>query len=167
MIKPEKISNDIVQLLQKRLLDEYNAFYLYRSAANWCQNVGFFKAAVFFKAESDDELVHAKKLEDYITDWNVIPALPTIPAPVTSFKDLGEVISKAYEIEYDLYQKYEDTSNKIFKQGEVCTFDFLKFFRDIQNQSVAEYSDKLNVLDGVNVSSKFEMLMVEETLFEG
>lgn len=61
MIKPGKISNDIVQLLQKRLQDEYNAFYLYRSASNWCQNVGFFKAAAFFKAESEDELVHAKK----------------------------------------------------------------------------------------------------------
>jgi len=31
---------------------------------------------------------------------------------------------------------------------------------------MAEYSDMLNVLDGVNVDSKFEMLMLEETLFE-
>lgn len=167
MIKPEKISNDIVQLLQKRLQDEYNAFYLYRSATNWCQNVGFFTAAKFFKAESDDELAHAKKLEDYIVDWNVTPVLPTIPAPITSFKNLGEVISKAYGIEYDLYEKYEDTSSKIFKLNDICTFDFLKFFRETQTKSVAEYSDKLNVLDGVNVDSKFEMLMVEETLFEG
>jgi hypothetical protein len=49
--------------------------------------------------------------------------------------------------------------------GELCTFDFLQTYRNIQNKSVAEYSDKLNVLEGVNLDSKFEMLMIESNLF--
>jgi ferritin len=165
MIKPEKISNDVVVLLQKRLQDEFNAFYHYRAAENFCNNVGFFKAGAYFKAESDDELSHAKKLEQYLVDWNITPALPTIPAPKVSFKGLGEIIEKSYTIEYELYEAYEDNSSKIFKLNELCTFDFLQFFRTTQNKSVAEYSDMLNVLEGVNVDSKFEMLMVEKILF--
>lgn len=167
MTKPEKLEQGTIALLQSRLLDEFNAFALYRSATNYCQNVGFFKASEFFKAESSDELEHAKNIENYLTQWNVTPILPTIPAPEVNFKGLSDIIEKAYEIELSLLEKYVDSSSKLFKAGDLATFDFLQEFRKIQNDSVAEYSDKINVLEGVNVGSKFEMLMLEETLFEG
>jgi ferritin len=165
--KPEMLSQEVVDLLLPRLQDEFNAFYFYRSATNWCQNKGYFKAAKFFKAESDDELSHAKKIEDYIVDWNMTPNLPNIAKPVLEFSDIVDIIEKAYDMEFALYEGYEDTSMKIFKTGDLCVFDFLQFFRITQKESVAEYSDKLNVVEGTNRDSKFEMLMLEETLFEG
>jgi ferritin len=164
--KPEQLSQEVVNLLLPRLQDEFNAFYFYRSATNWCQNKGFFKAAAFFKAESDDELLHAKNIEDYIVDWNMTPSLPNITKPVLEFKDLVEVIEKAYDMEFALYEGYEDTSMKIFKTGDLCVFDFLQAYRVGQKEAVAEYSDKLNVVEGTNRDSKFEMLMLEENLFE-
>lgn len=165
--KPEVLSQEVVNLLLPRLQDEFNAFYFYRSATNWCQNKGFFKAASFFKAESDDELTHAKKIEEYIVDWNVTPNLPNIMKPTLEFTDLVDIIEKAYDMEFALYEGYEDTSMKIFKTGDLCVFDFLQFYRTTQKEAVAEYSDKLNVVEGTNRDSKFEMLMLEETLFEG
>ena len=67
MIKPEKLPKDVVNLLLERLNDEFKAYYFYRSATNWCKNVGYFKAAEFFAKESEDELAHAKKIEDYLS----------------------------------------------------------------------------------------------------
>lgn len=165
MLKPKVLPVEIVSLLLPRLQDEYNAHYMYRAASNWCQNVGFFKAAKFFATESADELNHAKKLENYLTEWNVIPVLPAISQPVLQFGSLKEVLEKAYSIEFALYEEYEDTSVRVMKLGDVCTFNFLLEFNAIQQKSVAEYSDKLNVLDGVP-GTKFEMLMLEESLFE-
>jgi ferritin len=164
---PEVLSEEVVNLLLPRLQDEFNAFYFYRSATNWCQNKGFFKAAEFFKAESDDELTHAKKIEDYIVDWNVTPNLPNIMKPTLEFNDLVDIIEKAYDMEFALYEGYEDTSMKIFKTGDLCVFDFLQFYRTTQKEAVAEYSDKLNVVEGTNRDSKFEMLLLEKTLFKG
>jgi hypothetical protein len=66
-------------------------------------------------------------------------------------------------IEYDLYEAYEETSKKLFNM-DLCTFDFLQQFRLIQTKSVAEYSDKLNMLEGVK-GDKFEMLLLEKKLF--
>lgn len=166
MKKPVKIGKEIVDLLLPRLKDEFNAYYFYRSASNWCKNVGYFKAAAFFAAESTDELTHAKKIEDYITDWNVLPILPTIQAPEITFGGLVDVLEKAYDLEYNLYEAYEETSVKVFKTQDMCTFDFLQPLRKIQTDSVAEYSDKLNVLDGVSPTDKFQLLMLEENLFE-
>jgi hypothetical protein len=39
------------------------------------------------------------------------------------------------------------------------------FFRDVQQKSVAEYATKLNMLNGINVNNKFEMLSIEKKLF--
>jgi hypothetical protein len=89
---------------------------------------------------------------------------------------LTATIEEAYKFEYKLYEDYEDTSAKVFESGDVCTFDFLEQFRTIQRVTVAEYSDKLNMLEGVvdepaekgekpERECKFEMLTIEEKLF--
>jgi ferritin len=161
---PNKLDKDVVDLLLPRLKDEYNAFYFYRAAANWCKGVGYFKAAEFFAKESEDELSHAKKIEDYLVDWNVDPELPTVERPQITFAGLVNVIESAYMIEYALYEDYEGTSMEMFKK-DLCVFDFLQQFRMLQKQSVAEYSDKLNILEGVDAKDKFNMLLLEEKLF--
>lgn len=164
MKKPNTLPKEIVNLLLPRLQDEYTAFIFYRSASNWCKGVGFNKAADYFAKESTDELEHAKGIENFLVDWNVIVKLPEIDTPTVEFKSLVEVIEKAYDLEYSLYESYEDTSVKIFKTNDLCVFDFLQKYRGIQTQSVAEYSDMLNMLEGVE-PTKFNLLLLEENLF--
>lgn len=165
MKKPIKLSREIVSLLFPRLADEFDAFFFYRSASNWCKGEGFMKAAEFFAKESEIELEHAKKIEDYLVDWNVMFKLPSIEELETKFSSLLDIIEKAYEIEYALYEAYEQTSVDIFKTGDLCVFDFLQFFRQTQKDSVAEYSDMLNMLEGTKEGDKFEMLVLEKKLF--
>lgn len=164
MMKPIKLGQEIVDLLLPRLKDEFNAFYFYRSASNWCKNKGFFKAGNFFAEESSDESQHAKNIENFLVDWNVTPELPTIEEPQLEFKSLVDIIERAYSIELDLYNEYEATSMKIFKTGDLCVFDFLQQYRAIQTKSVAEYSDKLNMLEGVD-TNKMNLLLLEDKLF--
>jgi hypothetical protein len=64
-----------------------------------------------------------------------------------------------------LYDDYEDTSIKVLKMGEIATFDMLQQLRKIQNDSVVSFSDKLNLLEGVDTKDKFQMLMLQEQLF--
>lgn len=163
-MKPHSLDKGVVDLLSPRHLDEMDAFYFYRAASNWCQGVGYFKAAEFFAAESQDELEHAAKIEKYLVDWNITVPLPTVPKPRIEFSTLLEVLEEAYKIEYDLYEAYEETSKKLFNM-DLCTFDFLQQFRLIQTKSVAEYSDKLNLLEDVDGKDKFKLLLLEEKLF--
>jgi ferritin len=163
-MKPNKLDKAVVDLLLPRLNDEYKAFYMYRAASNWCKNVGYFVAAEFFANESKDELKHAKKIENYLVDWNITPELPMIDRPVLEYRSLVDVIKDAYTIEYDLYEAYETTSMEVFKK-DLCVFDFLQEFRMIQKESVAEYSDKLNMLEGVD-GNKMNLLLIEHKLFQ-
>ena len=119
MKKPVKLSSEIVNLLLPSLKDEFTAAYFYRSASNWCNNVGFFKAGTFFAKESEDEFGHAKEIENFLVNWNVTPELPTIAKPTLTFSNLSDVISQAYEMEYALYEAYEETSVKILTMKDV------------------------------------------------
>ena len=142
---PIKIDNAVVSKLLERLGDEYNAMYFYTSVSNWCQGKGYEEAAKFFAKEAETEREHANKIERYITDWNVTFQLPDIERPAKDYMSLIDVVEQAYDIEYDLYEGYEQTSKEMFNL-DLCTFDFLTKYRKIQTESVIEYSDMLNEL---------------------
>ena len=76
IVTPVKLNTGEVELLTERIKDEYTAHYYYTAAANWCQNKNYKKAASFFNEEAKSELEHAKKLEDFMTGWNVMPQVP-------------------------------------------------------------------------------------------
>jgi len=163
MKKPKSLSPKAVELFYPLLDAEYEAFYFYKNAANYCKTTGFFKAQKFFNEESASELGHASKLQDFLCDWNVLPELPKIDEP-KDFKGLIDIIESAYAMEYKLYEAYDSFSIEAFKIGETSVFDFFQELREGQRKSVAEYSDMLSLLDGVE-DDKFKLLLLEGKLF--
>ena len=105
-------------------------------------------------------------MEKFIRDWNVIPELDPIKAPPVEFKDLVDILEQAYEMEYKLYEDYEDSSKAVFKIGDLCAFDLLQQFRTIQKDSVALYSDYLNKLELIDPSNKLDLLYFENKFFK-
>lgn len=158
-----KLSDKTIKILENRIKDEYTAHYYYRAAANWCKDMNYKKAAAFFDAEADDELTHAKKLQEYITDFNI---LPTIPKAETShtFDNLIDIVNGAYKMELDLMFAYNKDSHSVFSE-DITTFDFLTEFREIQKEAVVEYNDLINASNLVDKKDKFQVLYFENTYF--
>ena len=162
VVTPRKLPTDIVKILNERLGDEYTAHYFYRNAANWCKNMNYKNAATFFEAEAISELDHAKGLQDYLVQWNLLPAIPTAPT-TQDFVSLVDIINKAYELEYDLFEKY--SANQLDLTQQPATFNFIQGYVNIQNDSVAEYSDLLNALNLIDVNNRFDVLYFENEYF--
>lgn len=162
-IKPNTLPDVVEQILNERLVDEYTAYYLYRNAANWCKGVNYPNAAAFFEKEAAAELEHAKGIQDYLTQWNLIPQIPVAPTTAT-FSCLVDIINQAYNIEFNLLQKYSANTQTVFGIHQ-ATFNFLQGYVDYQNAEVAEYSDLLNALELINPANKFEVLYFENTYF--
>jgi ferritin len=119
------------------------------------------KATAFFEAEAVTELEHAKGVQDYMTDFNIIPVMPSTETKRT-FTSLPQIIREAYKLELDLMMKYNETSSKLFA-SDLTTFDFLQTYRVGQKESVVEYNDLINALDLVNENDKFQVLYFEQT----
>lgn len=163
VINPVLLPEEIVSEINQRIGDEYHAHYFYRNAANWCKEVNYKKAASFFESEANSELEHSKGLQDYLTQWNIIP---TIPQAQTKFEfgGLVDIINQAYQMEYDLLQKYS-TNQQSLLSSHPATFNFIQKYVDLQNGSVAEYADLLNGAMLVDYNDKFQVLYFEQTYF--
>ena len=159
----DDFSDAISSALNERIGDEYAAHYFYRNAANWCKNANYKNATAYFEAEASSELDHAKGLQDYLTQWNLLPAIPAAPTQYT-FNNLADIVNKAYEIEYELMLKYSD-NQKEFLAAHPATFNFIQKYVDIQNEAVAEYSDLLNALNLVDINNRLDVLYFEKNYF--
>ena len=162
-IKLYKLNNKEIKLLTDRLKDEYYAHYLYRSAANWCHDMNYKKAAAFFDADAKTELEHAEMIQNYMTDFNVNPQIPSVENKF-KFDNLIDIIHQAYQFELRLMKSYNENSHSIFKE-DLTTFDFLQKFRDIQKDSVVEFSDLVNASNLIDKEDKFQVLYFEQTYF--
>lgn len=158
-----KLSDKVVSLITERIKDEYRAHFLYRSAANWCHDKNYKKAANFFDEDANTELEHAQKLQKYLTDFNIFVPLPTMESKF-EFESLPEIIYKAYDVELALMESYTSSSHEIFKE-DLITFDFFQEFRQIQMNSVIEFNDLINGLDLIDKNDKFQLLYFEQTYF--
>lgn len=163
ILLPKTLTEDIISDLNSAIGEEYTAHYFYRAASNWCQGVAYFKAAAFFAAEANAELEHAEKLQKYLVDWNCTPKLPSVKFS-GEFSSLIDVVNKSYAIEYSLGTKYMNWASQVFSK-HLMTFNFLQGFVDIQNESIAEMSDKLNAAQLVDVNDKLSLLHYEERYF--
>ena len=163
VLLPKTLTEDIIASLNGALAEEYTAHYFYRAAANWCNGVAYVKAGAFFAGEAAAELEHAEKIQKYLVDWNCTPQLPSVKFS-GNFDSLIDVVNKAYTIEYQLGTKYMTWAAQIFPK-HLMTFNFLQGFVDLQNESIAEFSDKLNAAQLVDVNNKLDLLHYEERYF--
>ena len=162
-VKLYSLSEKTIKILTDRIRDEYAAHYYYRAATNWCADMNYKKAAAFFENEAKDELEHSETLQKYMTDFNIIPEIPT--AKIShSFDSLEEIINGAYEMELALMKDYNKDSQDVFAD-DITTFDILTKFRKIQKGAVVEYNDLINGLSLINSKDKFQVLYFEQTYF--
>jgi ferritin len=159
-----KLSSKTIKILTDRIKDEYTAHYFYRAATNWCRDKNYKKAAEFFQKEAKDELKHAQKIQEYMTDFNIIPQIPQAPID-HKFDNLIEIIHGAYKMELGLMKAYNKDSQDLFSE-DITTFDFLTEFREIQKGAVVEYNDLINGSELVDTKDKFQVLYFEQTYFQ-
>lgn len=162
---PQNLKSETEDILNSRLVDEYQAYYFYLNASNWCKGQGYVKAGSFFETESKHELEHASKLQAYLIDWNLEPKLPKVETQFR-FNNLIEIINEAYKLEFDLLQKYTNDSRSLLVK-DPNSFTFIQQFLTIQNDSVKEFSDLLNVLRLIDYNDKFQLLYFENEYFGG
>ena len=157
------LDDKTIKIITERIKDEYAAHYYYRAAANWCRDMNYKKAAEFFSNEADDELTHAKTLQEYMVDFNVIPEIPQAKTK-HEFNNLIDVVYGAYKMELGLMNSYNKNSQELFN-SDITTYDLFTKFRKIQKNAVVEYNDLINASNLIDKKDKFQVLYFEQTYF--
>lgn len=132
-----------IEAILARLSDEQTARYFYEAAAAWCRQKGYDNAEKYFRSEAQSENDHYARLVSFLSDWNVEISFPAIKAPVTGFTDLLDLLSKAYQMEFDLMEAYEEDALSVMQEC-LNTFGLFQDYIKIQNDSVVEYATLIN-----------------------
>jgi len=157
------LDDKTIKIITERIEDEYAAHYYYRAASNWCKDMNYKKAAEFFSNEADDELTHAKTLQEYMVDFNIIPEIPQAKIK-HEFNNLIDVVYGAYKMELGLMNSYNKNSQELFN-SDITTYDLFTELRIIQKGAVVEYNDLINASNLIDKKDKFQVLYFEQTYF--
>lgn len=141
MITLNKLPQFAIDVLTRRITDEQNEFSFYVSAAGWCRLNGYQYSANFFQVESSGEEYHYKRLMTFLSDWNSQTDFKPMvyPPPFVSLQDIFE---KAYQMEYDLYLKYQQDCVDMFSKCQNA-YMLLQEFVSMQNRAVVQASSYL------------------------
>ena len=164
-MKPHKLSAKALKMLSDFHKAEYTAHYTYRYRGNCLKGQGYNIAAEFFYKEAEEELKHAKIIEDYVAQWNGEVLFSGISAP-TEAETVDGIIEDGYTMEFGLLNKYKHGYVEFMEAGDTEHAIFLQQFIKIQNKAVGEYSDKLNMLELFDKSSPSWVFQFEKKLFK-
>jgi len=122
---------------------------IYLAMAVWCEDNGYIGGATRFKKYAEEELVHMKKIYQFLLDRDILPITPDIPQPKNDYKDILEIIETAYKHEIDVSNSYHVTATLALKENCYTTFAFIQWFILEQIEEEAKFNgliDQYNLL---------------------
>lgn len=142
MIK-KLISSAVESILQQAVHEELYASHAYKHLSNQTRLLGWFGAASYFDKESKDEIKHYNGLAQYLDERGSVAEIPALEACDDEITGLEQAIQYAYDLEYELGEKY----NKWYVSVDPTTQNFLRKYIKIQQQSISELADVLKRLE--------------------
>lgn len=144
-MKRTLISTKAIDALNKAANTELANHIFYQSAANFCQENGYFGAEKFFRSESMEEHKHYLDVVNFMNSRGCCTKIAAIQAPGEEFAGLMDVLKKAFDSEVETEDLYKELANEYGDDAVV-----LKFALDVlehQYQSTGEYADLIARLE--------------------
>ncbi len=130
--------------MEKALNDQVNAelysAYLYLSMSSYFDSIDLQGCALWMKAQTQEEMVHAMKIYDYVLERGGRMVLKAIEAPKSSWDSPLAVFEDAYEHEKYVTSLINNLVNLAIEEKDHATQIFLQWFVSEQVEEEASAS---------------------------
>ena len=162
MIELQKlISDKIEEYLNASIKKEMESATIYYGMAVWLNKVGYDYGYELFKKFGDEELKHAKQLEEYIDNRNCTAVIPVISKPAQTFSTCKQVIETAYQHEIDIENNYKVLCTMAIREGDFTTFHLAQHFINEQVEEVDKFLSLINLININEDNSNLPALLEE------
>lgn len=154
-----KLSSTIEKALNDQITLELASSYAYLGMAAHFESTPYSGFAKWMKLQSEEELEHADKFFEYVSDRAGKISLGAIPAPKCEYSAPGD----AFRASLGHEQKVSAAISAIYEMAQnekdYATMSFLKWFLDEQVEEEKNVSDMLAKLEliGNNVNGLFQI----------
>lgn len=142
------LDSDIQDAINTQIRNEYYSSYLYLSMSAYCESRSFPGCASWLRRQSEEELVHAMKLFDYMVDRGARVVLESIDQPPSEFGALLEVFEEVLEHEREVTGMINSLYDLAVSQNDHATAVALHWFIEEQveeEKSAEEVVEKLKL----------------------
>lgn len=122
--------------------------------SSWCANKGLNGSALFLKDHSKEELNHAYKLFDYISETGALATIEEIEKPIFEVKNLKDAFQKIFEHEKFITSSIFDLCNASMELKDFSTFNFLQWYASEQHEEEKLFNDILYKIDIIGVEGR-------------
>lgn len=142
------LDQDMQDAINTQIRNEYYSSYLYLSMSAYCESRNFPGFASWLRRQSEEELVHAMKLFDYMLDRGGRVVLESIDRPPSEFGTLLEVFEELFEHEREVTGMINSLYDLALSQNDHATAVALHWFIEEQveeEKSAEEAVEKLKL----------------------
>jgi len=159
------ISKKIEKLINFRIVEEEKSSRIYLAMSEYLRFHGYEGAAALWKKYSDEEMVHARKAYDYLSELDLHPITPAIPQPQIEFKSLQEICRLSYEHEMDVTNQCNDLAKAALAEGDHMTTALAQWYVTEQVEEIGKttfWLNRIEIYGGDNMSPVALAMLDEE-----
>ena len=140
------ISERMAQELSEELVSEYWAAIQYTMISAYFSREALPQLSSLFRQQASEELMHAQKIVDYVTEAGGTVDVPAIPAGQADFESVEEAVKLALDAEVRVAGLFNDLMDLAIEEHDHLARGFLQWFVDEQLEEVSTMDDLLKVV---------------------
>ena len=143
------ISKSVEKALNDQINAELYSSYLYLSMVAYFESLNLAGFATWMKAQTQEEIVHAMKIYDFVNERGGRVILQAIDAPVTEWDSPLAAFEAAYAHEQLITGRINDLVNLAVEEKDHATNAFLQWF---VNEQVEEEMSVDSVVQNLKIA---------------
>ena len=141
------ISTRMATALSDELANEYGAAIQYAMISAYFSREALPQLAALFRTQAAEELMHAQKIVDYVTEAGGVAGIPAIPQGEAEFGSVAEAVTLAVEAEKRVAGVFNELMDLAIEERDHLSRGFLQWFVDEQMEEISTMEDLLKVVE--------------------
>jgi ferritin len=140
------ISEAMAKAISVQIGREYYAAIQYDMIAAYFERNALPELTALFRAQADEELQHAQKFVDYVTNAGGVVEIPEIGRGRADFTSVEEAVQTAYDNEEAVTGAINSLMDQAIEENDHLARGMLQWFIDEQLEEVSLQGDLLTVV---------------------
>ncbi|MEN9216403.1 MAG: non-heme ferritin [Gloeomargarita sp. HHBFW_bins_162] len=148
------LSPEMTNRLNAQINLEITSSLLYLQMSSWCAHQALEGCASFLRQHADEEMMHMRRLLNYLHETGALAVLGGVEAPPTTFASLTEMFEQVYAHEQVITRKINDLVHLANTEPDYSTLQFLQWYVAEQHQEEFLFKSILDKIKLIGVDGQ-------------
>lgn len=156
------ISQKMLDAINDQINFEYYSYWVYQAMTFKIDSMGFKIFTKWFQQQSDEEVIHAMKMSNYLLDQGAEVKLSSLEAPKNNYTNVEEIVQTALDHELEVTKRINKLMALARDEDDFATSAFMQWFVDEQVEEVATVNQLLDMVRMCDSSG--QLLLLEDRI---